>query len=51
MKVKREEINKKVDLSGSWNDTDSRLVAEEMVKDCLARRGWMFLAPVTAIRP
>lgn len=25
-----------VDLSGSWNDTDSRLVAEEMIQDALA---------------
>lgn len=25
------------DLSGRWNDTDSRLVAEEMIKDCLSR--------------
>jgi uncharacterized protein (TIGR02722 family) len=25
------------DLSGKWNDTDSRLVAEEMIKDCLSR--------------
>jgi len=25
------------DLSGSWNDTDSRLVSEEMVQDCLSR--------------
>lgn len=37
LKVTRTEINKKVDLSGSWNDTDSRLVAEEMIKDCLSR--------------
>ncbi len=26
-----------VDLSGRWNDTDSRLVAEEMIADCLTR--------------
>ena len=25
------------DVSGRWNDTDSRLVAEEMIADCLAR--------------
>jgi uncharacterized protein (TIGR02722 family) len=25
------------DLSGKWNDTDARLVAEEMVSDCLSR--------------
>ena len=35
-KVKRLETNAVVDLSGSWNDTDARLVAEEMIKDCLA---------------
>jgi penicillin-binding protein activator len=28
------------DLSGNWNDTDSRLVAEEMITDCL-RRPWL----------
>ncbi|MCP4649976.1 MAG: penicillin-binding protein activator LpoB [PVC group bacterium] len=35
--VKRTAIDKTIDLSGRWNDTDSRLVAEEMIKDCLAR--------------
>jgi uncharacterized protein (TIGR02722 family) len=25
------------DLSGKWNDTDSKLVAQEMISDCLAR--------------
>ncbi|MCK4858199.1 MAG: penicillin-binding protein activator LpoB [candidate division Zixibacteria bacterium] len=25
------------DLSGNWNDTDARLVAEEMITDCLSR--------------
>ncbi len=37
VKVTRTEVAKRVDLSGRWNDTDSRLVAEEMIKDCLAR--------------
>ncbi len=27
-----------VDLSGRWNDTDSRLVAQEMIEDCLSHR-------------
>ncbi len=36
-KVVRTEVNKQVDLSGRWNDTDSRLVSEEMIKDCLSR--------------
>lgn len=25
------------DLSGNWNDTDARFVAEEMIKDCVER--------------
>jgi len=36
-KVKRTEVDETIDLSGSWNDTDSRLVAEEMIQDCLSR--------------
>jgi hypothetical protein len=36
-KVTRIDANETVDLSGNWNDTDSRQVAEEMVKDSLAR--------------
>ena len=35
--VSRIDPGETVDLSGNWNDTDSRLVAEEMVADCLAR--------------
>ena len=34
-KVTREEINKSIDLSGRWNDTDARMVADEMIKTCL----------------
>ncbi|OQX85217.1 MAG: penicillin-binding protein activator LpoB [Candidatus Latescibacteria bacterium 4484_7] len=37
VKVQRIEPGAVTDLSGTWNDTDSRLVAEEMVKDCLSR--------------
>jgi len=37
IKVKRIETDKVIDLSGKWNDTDSRLVAEEMIKDCVER--------------
>ena len=36
-KVTRIESDSVVDLSGKWNDTDSRLVAEEMIQDCIAR--------------
>ena len=34
-KVTRVDVGKKIDLSGSWNDYDAQLVAEEMVKDCM----------------
>jgi uncharacterized protein (TIGR02722 family) len=33
--VKRVASDSTTDLSGNWNDTDSRLVAEEMLNDCL----------------
>jgi penicillin-binding protein activator len=36
-KVKRTDTSETIDLSGNWNDTDSRLVAEEMVRDALNR--------------
>ena len=35
--VTRVDADKQIDLSGRWNDTDSRLVAEEMTKDMLNR--------------
>lgn len=35
--VKRTDTDEVIDLSGRWNDTDSRLVAEEMVADSLSR--------------
>lgn len=35
--VSRIETDTTIDLSGDWNDTDSRLVAEEMIKDVLSR--------------
>lgn len=36
-KVTRVDTASVTDLSGRWNDTDSRLVAEEMVKEALAQ--------------
>lgn len=39
-KVERKEVDTIIDLSGRWNDTDSRLVSEEMIQDCL-RRPWL----------
>ncbi len=34
--VIRKDVAEITDLSGHWNDTDARLVAEEMVRDCVA---------------
>ena len=39
-KVTRVETNEAIDLSGNWNDTDSRLTSEEMIKDML-RQPWL----------
>ncbi len=38
--VSRVETDTVTDLSGNWNDTDSRLVAQEMIQDVLSR-GWL----------
>jgi len=40
-KVSRVQSDSTIDLTGKWNDTDSRLVAEEMIKDCLSQR-WLY---------
>ncbi len=37
IQVTRTEPDEVTDLSGVWNDTDSRLVSEEMISDCLSR--------------
>ena len=34
-KVKRMEVEKVKDVSGSWNDTDSREIAKTMIEDCV----------------
>jgi uncharacterized protein (TIGR02722 family) len=36
-KVERMDPNTATDISGRWNDTDAKLVAEEMIKDVLDR--------------
>ena len=38
--VERVSSDTATDLSGKWNDTDSRLVSEEMVRDMVSRP-WM----------
>ena len=40
-KVTRMDPSTQTDLSGRWNDTDSRLVAEEMMEDVLNRQ-WIY---------
>ncbi len=35
--VTRVDTDRAIDLSGRWNDTDSRLVAQEMISDALSR--------------
>jgi len=39
-KVTRIEPNETPDISGKWNNTDSRLTADEMIKQCLSG-GWL----------
>lgn len=39
-KVTRVAEDEQIDLSGNWNDTDSKLVADEMIADSVARP-WM----------
>lgn len=39
-KVTRTSADTVTDLSGNWNDTDSRLVSEEMIQDVLSRN-WL----------
>jgi len=37
VKVSRIDVEEQIDLSGEWNDTDSRLVSKEMIQDALSR--------------
>lgn len=39
-KVERVAVTEAIDLSGNWNDTDSRMVAEELVTQILSA-GWI----------
>lgn len=38
--VERKAVDTTIDLSGRWNDADSRMVSEEMIQDCL-NRPWL----------
>ncbi len=48
--VRRMDVQEARDLSGRWNDTDARLVAEEMVADSLSRP-WLARASAAGRRP
>ncbi|MDG5816702.1 penicillin-binding protein activator LpoB [Chitinispirillales bacterium ANBcel5] len=49
-KVSRVDTDSTIDLTGRWNDTDSRLVAEEMIEDCLNQR-WLYKWETEGKRP
>jgi uncharacterized protein (TIGR02722 family) len=49
--VYRLEPETQTDLSGKWNDTDARLVAEEMINDCLGRPWLTDFAAAVNSRP
>jgi uncharacterized protein (TIGR02722 family) len=36
-KVERVDVGETIDLSGMWNDSDSRMVSDEMITDALSR--------------
>jgi uncharacterized protein (TIGR02722 family) len=38
--VHRTDVKAKIDISGSWNDTDSRMVSEEMINE-IFKGGWL----------
>ncbi|MDZ4243387.1 MAG: penicillin-binding protein activator LpoB, partial [Candidatus Omnitrophota bacterium] len=48
--VKRVDVEAPVDYSGRWNDTDSRLVAKEMIDDSLSR-SWVAVFQTENKRP
>ena len=39
-KVSRKDVGETIDLSGAWNDTDSRMVSKAMIDDMLDQR-WL----------
>ena len=50
-KVQRVGADETIDLSGRWNDTDSRLVAEEMIADSLTRPWLMYYVEKQGKKP
>lgn len=49
--ITRLDPNSQTDLSGKWNDTDARLVAEEMIGNCLSSRWLTDFAAANGERP
>lgn len=49
--VTRTGADEVIDLSGRWNDTDSRLVAEEMIRDVMSRPWLPDFVNENAIKP
>ena len=49
-KVTRVQSDSTIDLTGRWNDTDSRLVAENMISDCLNAK-WLYKWESRSKRP
>ncbi|QUM82476.1 MULTISPECIES: penicillin-binding protein activator LpoB [unclassified Moritella] len=49
--VERIDAGQTVDLSGAWNDTDSQMVAQEMISDALARPWYSNFAAKTGKAP
>jgi len=49
-KVTRIQTDSTVDLSGKWNDADSRFVADEMIEDALSQR-WLYKYQEAGERP
>ena len=49
--VERVDSDSTIDLSGAWNDSDSRLVAEEMIQDALSRPWLSTFSSQTGERP
>lgn len=48
--VNRVDTQSTIDISGKWNDTDSRLVAKEMIEDALNQR-WLYKYEESKKRP
>jgi len=49
--VSRVDAETTIDLSGNWNDTDSRLVADEMITDALAKPWLVNFVKVAGANP